>query len=96
MNFKVYVILIIIIIAALAIILHTNLMGEHATYGTCIITSSSEVHGFSSSSEKSITENQCKQNCIWSGNNELYMKKISCSFQTITDYGWIVSPKDLE
>ena len=94
MKIRVLIITIIITVAILAIILHTELLGDHATYGQCLVTSSS-TSGFSSSSEKSISESQCKQNCVWSENmksNE--SQKVSCKFQTISGYGWVASPDD--
>ncbi len=84
------------LVVILAVILHTELFGENATFGECLVTASSE-RGFSSSLEKSTSENQCKQSCAWSGNVESDEKEnVSCKFQTVSGYGWIASPEEFE
>ena len=82
------------IVSVLAVIFHTELFGENATYGGCLVTSSSE-NRFSSSEDKSTSEYQCKQSCAWAGNTESNEKQnVSCKFQTISGYGWIASPEE--
>ena len=84
-------------IVILAMILHTELLGEHMTYGECIITASSSMDGFSSSVDKSTSENQCKQSCTWTGDSYSSQKQnVSCKFQTVSGYGWIISADELE
>ena len=96
MKTRILIIMIIVSIVILAVILHTELFGEHATYGECLVTASSE-KGFSSSLEKSTSENQCKQSCAWTGNIKHDEKqKVSCRFQTISGYGWVESPEKFE
>ena len=84
------------IVSILAAILHTEALGENATYGECIITASG-ASGFMSSASGSQSEYQCKEDCVWQGNAESDEKQnISCKFQTISGYGWVASPKEFE
>ena len=82
----------------LAIILHTELLGEHATYGECIVTASYSHGGFNSSVDRSTSENQCKQSCAWTGssNQKHDDTNVSCKFQTVSGYGWIESAEEFE
>ncbi|WP_420545504.1 hypothetical protein [Nitrosopumilus sp.] len=96
MKTRLLVIIIIVSIVILAVILHTELLGEHATYGECLITASS-INGFMSSAGKSQSEYQCKEDCLWQGNAESNEKQnVSCKFQTISGYRWIASPEEFE
>ena len=80
----------------LAVILHTELLGEYATYGECIVTASYSQGGFSTSVDKSTSEHQCKQSCAWMGNNNQKHNDVSCKFQTVFGYGWIASAEEFE
>ena len=83
-------------VIVLAVILHTELLGEHATYGECIVTAYL-YEGFSTSVDKSTSENQCKHSCAWAGNPHSSEKQnVSCKFQTVSGYGWIVSAEEFE
>lgn len=94
MKIRLLMIGIVGIVSVLAVIFHTELFGENAMYGDCLVTSSSESR-FSSSEERSILEYQCKQSCAWAGNTESNEKQnVSCKFQTISGYGWIASPEE--
>ncbi len=84
------------IVSILATILHTEALGENATYGECLITASG-ASGFMSSASGSQSEYQCKEDCLWQGNAESNEKQnISCKFQTISGYGWIATPDEFE
>jgi len=96
MKTRLLIIGIIGIIAALAVILHTELLGEDATFGQCIISASGNNGGYSSS-DSSFTENQCKQNCARAGNIEANeIRDVSCKFQTISGYEWISDPEEFD
>ncbi len=85
------------IVFTFAMILHTELMGEHMTYGECIITASYSHEGFVSSADKLTSENQCKHSCAWAGNSHSGEKQnVSCRFQTVSGYGWIASAEEFE
>jgi hypothetical protein len=93
MKTRLLIIGIIGVVAVLAAILHTELLGENATYGDCLVISSSE-RGFSSSAGQS-SEIQCKQSCAQVGNSDVNEKRnVSCKFQTISGYGWVASPEE--
>lgn len=88
---------IISIVVVLVVVLHTELMGEHMTYGECIVTASSSMDGFISSVDKSTSENQCKQSCAWAGNSHPHERQnTSCKFQTVSGYGWTVYSEEFE
>ena len=83
-------------VSILATILHTETLGENATYGECLITVSS-INGFMSSAGMSQSEYQCKEDCLWQGNTDSNEKQnISCKFQTISGYGWVATPEEFE
>ena len=84
------------IVSILTTILHTETLGENATYGECLITVSS-INGFMSSAGMSQSEYQCKEDCLWQGNTDSNEKQnISCKFQTISGYGWVATPEEFE
>jgi len=84
------------IVAILTIILHTELLGGDATYGQCII-STSGIDGGYSSSDSSVSENQCKEYCVLAGSSESNeIRNVSCKFQTIFGYEWVSSPEEFE
>ena len=94
MKTRLLIIGIIGVVTVLAFILHTELLGENATYGDCLVTTVGD-SGFSSSAEKSTSESQCKKSCVWAGNNESNEKQnVSCKFQIISGYGWVASPEE--
>ena len=94
MKTRLLIIGIVVTVSVLAVIFHTELLGENATYGECFVTIASN-NRFSSSEERSILEYQCKQSCVWAGNNESNEKQnVSCKFQTISGYGWVASPEE--
>ena len=96
MKTRLLIIGIIGIVTVLAVILHTELLGENATYGDCLVTTVGD-SGFSSSEDKSTSENQCKQSCVWAGKVESNEKRnVSCKFQTFSGYGWVTSPEEFE
>ena len=96
MKVRILIIMAIVSITILAVILHTELLGEHATYGECLITASS-VNGFMSSAGRSQSEYQCKEDCVWQGNAKTNEKQnVSCKFQTMSGYGWVASPEEFE
>lgn len=83
------------IVAILKIILHTELLGEMATFGQCVISASGNDGGYSS--ESSIYENQCMQSCVDAGSiEENEIRTVSCKFQTISGYEWTSSPEEFE
>ena len=91
---RILLILTISIVVILVFVLNTELLGENATYGECLVTIASN-NRFSSSEDKSISESQCKKSCVWAGNNESNEKQnVSCKFQTISGYGWVASPEE--
>jgi hypothetical protein len=95
MRTRLLILAIIGIVGILAVIFHTELLGENATYGQCIISAFGNNGGHSSKS--SIYENQCKQSCVSSGNSEVNKNRnVSCKFETISGYGWVTSPKEFE
>ena len=76
-------------------VLHTELLGEGATFGQCVISASGNSGGYSSDS--SIYENQCKQSCAHAGSLEKNeIRNVSCKFQTMSGYGWVSSPEEFE
>ena len=96
MKIRLFIIGIVVLVIVLAVILNTELLGENVTFGECLVTASGD-RGFSSSTEKSTSENQCKQSCAWTENIESDEKlNVSCKFQTISGYGWIASSAEFE
>ena len=96
MKTRLLIIGIVGIIVILAVILHTELLGENATYGQCLVTASGN-NQFSSSVEESTSEHQCKQSYVWTANVKSTEKQnVSCRFQTISGYGWVASPEEFE
>ena len=96
MKIRLFIIGIVVLVIVLAVILNTELLGENVTFGECLVTAFSD-RGFSSSTEKSISENQCKQSCSHTGNAQVNeQRNVSCKFQTISGYGWIASSAEFE
>jgi len=76
----------VIIITLFTVILNTEILGDDATFGKCVI-STSEQRSFVSSSN-SVIENQCKEECVLNtilGKNE--DRDVFCKFQTLSEYG---------
>ena len=85
-----------VIIAIAIIIINTGFFGSAATFGQCSVSVLNQEGGhLTSSGSASVNENQCKEDCISTGNSERDQEtEIFCKFKTITWYGWEKTPQE--
>jgi hypothetical protein len=94
-RYKITFIASVIVITMLTVILNTEILGDDATFGECIISTSEQRSSVSSGS--SMIENQCKEECVLNallGKNE--DRDVFCKFHTLSGYGWSKAPEEFE